>query len=115
MTNLCMFALGETKVLPGLLLILVLFPATLWTLGASFKGKRNYFMTVCAMMSAVFGGWGLAAGLLSLVKEGPPEQDLLFGLFFCGFFFAAGIFSLMKMWRGRQKQEASEKAKAPTL
>ncbi len=85
-TNLSMFALGETAILPGLLLILVLFPVTIWTLVSSIKGKRNVFMAVCAMTSAVLGGWGLATGSLSLLNEWPPEQDLLFGLFVCGCF-----------------------------
>jgi hypothetical protein len=52
-----MFALGETAILPGLFIILVLFPAALWTLASSLKGKRNFFIFICAVASIVFGVW----------------------------------------------------------
>jgi len=110
-----MFALGETAILPGLVLIVVLFPATIWTLTASVKGKRNAVMAICALIATLFGGWGTASGLKSLVVEWPPEGDLIFGLIFCAFFFFAGVFSLVKMWKAKRRDQASEKAKVPTL
>lgn len=107
-----MLALGETLILPGLLVIMLLFPATIWTLTCSIKGKRNVFMAVCAVTATVFGGWGTASGLKSIVEEWPPEGDLLFGLLFCAFFFMAGIVSLIKMRRSKRTAEASSKGTA---
>ncbi|MGA2751796.1 MAG: hypothetical protein ABSG59_23770 [Verrucomicrobiota bacterium] len=104
-----MLALGETAILPGLLLIVVLFPATIWTLTSSLKGKRNVFMRTCAVIAIAFGGWGMAAGLKSIVKEWPPEDDLLFGLAFCAFFLLAGLASLLKMRNTKRTDEAKTK------
>ena len=105
-----MLAFGQSAILPGLLLIAVVFPATLWTVISSIKRKRNALMVVCAIIATVFGGWTMAASLIFIVQdEWPPDQNILYGLCWSAFFLFAGLISIIKMRREKQTADISAK------
>jgi hypothetical protein len=94
-----MLAVGQTLILPGILLILLFITALSCALNGT-KGKRNRFVIVIGLVSTILGGWGVACGMKSLVQEWPPEPDLIFGMVFCFFLFLVGavllVFQTMK-------------------
>jgi hypothetical protein len=105
-------ALGETGIWPWLLIVLFLFPATIWTVISSIKGKRNGLMIGIAIIAAGFGGYGAVALAFSLRHEWPPEVDFLYALAWWLFFLATGSVSLIKMLRSKRRDEVSAKGKA---
>jgi hypothetical protein len=116
-----MLALGETAILPGLLIVLVLFPATVLTFVASLLGKRNIAMVACSVASTIFGAWGIVDGLNTVMQDWkvpdswPPSGNFVLSFLFCAFLLLAGGVSLFKMYLGLKKGRAATKplTKAP--
>ena len=97
-----MLALGESAILPALLLVLVLYPVTIWTLAASLKGVRSAFVASCGAVIAAAGALGCAAVLKDF--EWPPDQGLCISFAFWAFPLFAGIVALIIRIK-RPKQE----------
>jgi hypothetical protein len=105
-------ALGETGIWPWLLIVLFFFPATIWTLIESIKGKRNGLLIGIAILATAFGGYGAVALAFSLRQEWPPGSDFLYSLAWWLFFLATGTVSLIKMWRSKRTDDVSAKGAA---
>ncbi len=96
-----MLAHGESVILPALLLVLVLYPMSIWIVTASLKGVRSTFVSVCGVIIAAVG----AVGCVGVLKdfEWPPDEGLCISFFFWALPFLCGVVALMRM--KRQKQE----------
>jgi phosphatidylglycerophosphate synthase len=112
-------ALGETGILQGILVLFVLFPATVWTLARSFTGRRNVFMVICAITASVFGIWGIKDCVKVMAldwhvpEDWPPSGVDIFVILFSLFLLLAGVVSVLKMWKVK-RTETSEKTKTST-
>lgn len=112
-------ALGETAILPALLMFLLLLPATILTLVNSVSGKRSVFMVICAVTAAIFGIWGVVGGLKLIAidwhipDDWPPSGDFIFSFLLCAFFLVAGLVALVKMWKTKRTDEAKAKVPSP--
>ena len=93
---------GESAILPALLLVLVLYPLSVWTLVASLRGARGKFLAACGAVIAATGALGCVAVLKDF--EWPPDQGLCISFVFWAFPLFAGIVALIIRIR-RPKQE----------
>jgi hypothetical protein len=109
-----MLALGESVLLPALLMLYVLYPASIWTLAQSLKGKYNALMIFFAILSILIGGIGsiqlLADTRWYFQLEG--IEHLLVGVLPSAFLVFAGVVSLLKMRRSRQADKFAAREQA---
>ena len=98
-----MLAHGEAAILPALLLIVVLYPISIWILVRSLKGGRSRLMVVCATVIALCSGLASAAVLKDF--EWPPDQGFYFALLFWAFPLFCGIAALARMKRPNKNEQ----------
>jgi hypothetical protein len=98
-----MLADAENAILPGLLLIVVLYPVSIWTLIRGARRRLNALTISCAAVIAVVGG----AGLVAVMKdfEWPPDQGLVISVLFWAFPLFAGIVALSRVKHGQPKKD----------
>jgi hypothetical protein len=104
-TGMPLLAHGESAILPGLLLLLVLYPASICTLAASLKGVRSTIVTSSGAIIAAVGALGCVAVLKlapSATRDG-SEANLLggFGLWIASTLF--GILLAVIAWVRRER------------
>ena len=90
-----MLADAENVILPALLLILVLYPLSIWILIRSVMGKLNSLTISCAAVIATVGAIGLVAVLKDF--EWPPDQGLIISVLFWAIPFVSGVIALTRV------------------
>lgn len=113
-----MFALGESGLgfaLLGVLFLLLVYPASVYTLWKSLKGKRTPFMILCAWVAVIVGGIGSVGSVIDsrYYSQWEDIESILLGVLFSGFLFLAGIVALLKMKRIKQKEKEEIPSKFP--
>src|SRR5262249_6438335 len=83
-----MLALGETTIFPGLLLLLVLYPMSIWTLVVSWRGQSGRVAQLFAITVIIFGALALAGVLKDF--EWPLDESFAFTILFWAFPVACG-------------------------
>ena len=96
-----MFAHAEGFILPAILLLLVLYSASTLVLARSLMGKTDRFTVLCALTIIVVSGVSLVSVVVEL--EWPPEQAGLFTVLFWALPLLAGVVSLTKVRRAKNK------------
>ena len=98
-----MLADAERRILPALLLVLILYTVSLWTLVRSVRARPGALTLSCAAIITTIGGAGVVAVLKDF--EWPPDQSLLISLLFWSFPLFAGIIALTRKRGGRSKED----------
>ena len=92
-----MLADAENLILPALLVIFVLYPASFWILVRSFGAKNNFLTKCCAVVILLISGTGLALLAMDFVLE--PQWNVLSGVLFWGIPFFAATVTLIRLKR----------------
>ena len=104
-----MLADGESAILPGLLLFLGLYSATIWMLLSYWNGNRSRVLISCAAIVAVSGGLASLAILKDFFVDGfqwPPDSGYVSSLLFFGTPFLSGVAVLV---RAKRSQNTNQK------
>lgn len=96
-----MLAHAETAILPALLLLLILYPASIWILFRGVARKHNAFTIWCALFITIGGAAGAIAVMTDF--EWPPDKALLVSLGFWLFPLSSGLLALLMVKRARTK------------
>lgn len=94
-----MLADAETVILPALLVILFLYPVSIWTLIRTLKARPNVLTIWCAALIATSGVVGVVAVLKDF--EWPPDQGLVISVLFWMFPLLCGLVGLVRARKGK--------------
>ena len=94
-----MLADGEILILPALLLILGLYPVSIWTLVRSLQGARGALLAWSGAIITTIAGVGLVTVLKNL--EWPPGKIVCISILFWSFPLFSGVVTLLRMKRAK--------------
>ncbi len=102
-----MLALGETAILPGLLLIVFLASATFWVLDDTLRKKRSLVTMPLSIALVVVASIEAVGIIKDWVRDWPAAResalgDWLFNFVFCVVPLLAGLFALVKLWKDKR-------------
>jgi hypothetical protein len=100
--NTIFFAHGETTIFPGILILLALHVAAIYTVIAAFMGKKNIALILCAVTVTIVGGFEVFQVINEIgVVYAEDVMSVLRALSISGALLVLGVISLVRLLLGR--------------
>lgn len=97
-----MLALGETAILPGLIVVLALASVAIWVVSSGFRGRSGPVVVGVSFTLALVGVVGIVACARDIVRAWPPDRASWYAVIFWALPLAVGVVSLITARRRKR-------------